>query len=687
MGHTGDSCHSVVAGVHSFRRVICTRGQAEGEAERIAVRVRDHGDTFEFDRGVVRVVQHDVRVHGDPEQPVPAGRGVDRGESQDRGHQRRGGRPGARGLGPGRGVGRVRKGDDGAGRPVYAGGGGEPGSDGLSIIVRDLASPFGLEVRLHVGVSEIVAMEITVRINGGTAIVEFVRQGVDSRVRFSARRRDPLGGALAIAGGVSQRFHPAGDESILIRRGADAPDPAGGGRGFYLAFVKPIPVAVEVPGRSTDDPAFHVFPGILGESAPRQDVVFEGAGRHLRRLEPRIIEELRSQRHFVGEAEALGRLGPVAVPYLCELGKESSLAYVASRPFGGPRRSSQQLIRGAEPIDQVRAVEVEVSGPLCSMEEGLAGVGGHPLLVGVHFQGAVSRVGKFESRRQVGLGSSVVDVRERRVGISGHVRPQRAECALHRLRRRRGIAGLRLGPEGEFGRVVRSRKREQFRPSGCLDIIVSPGAEGLSEIRRQACQRDALVVRRRLGRLRVGELERRALGGVAAQADLPRAEPAHGHAGRGVRIGVRKIGLGLDPFVSDPVCKPSVGGIGSPAARVAESIRQRHGHGVDRAVVFLPEAAAVDAGGPGGGATRYERHRALIDGVRGAQGASGRGQKGEGEPVDQGLPLNHSGGSVGVEVVPVRDIALDADIRRGARTAQRIPVVDFIRIDVAGSRG
>ena len=171
---------------------------------------------------------------------------------------------------------------------------------------------------------------------------------------------------------------------------------------------------------------------------------------------------------------------------------------MARRPLGGPRRSEQQLIVGAELVDEVRAVVIEIhreaGGAQCgrgsvrvrgAVEERLLAfpefedarawrrkLDRRVFLPGIELDAAVHRIGQFEGSREVDLHAAVVGVGQRRVRISGDVVPEEFGGVVHRIAGR--DASLLGGPGGKAGDADSLGELVGLRITGRVGEVLRP---------------------------------------------------------------------------------------------------------------------------------------------------------------------------------------------------------------------
>ena len=259
--------------------------------------IGDHGDAFELDRYIVGVVDHHDRIdrHADGAEVEFAilveGVGLvedareHHRETDDAWRQAHRGRPS---------TGRELS----VQLPVVEIGvvvGGAREGDAHPVMVRDdvrtkrrqcrmavlddigIAQPlFGLEARRVARGAQVVAIVISVIIEGSAAGVEIIRPRGEgpggSPCARAGKRRGFLDGGEPVAGGVSQRFDATGEDGVGRGGGLAAEGPRGLARLFELTLIHTVVVAVEVPSRSAGDASSQVLVVVYGQFGPRQDV-------------------------------------------------------------------------------------------------------------------------------------------------------------------------------------------------------------------------------------------------------------------------------------------------------------------------------------------------------------------------------------------------------------------------------
>ena len=348
------------------------------------ISVGDHRDPFELDRDIVGIVDHDDRVDGHAEGAVRVGAGgirehagEDHREADDAGRQAHRGRPRPRG-GLREGIEITiagRRARDGDAHAVEVGDnvaqrGGVP--LGAVVIVgedvRVAQTLFGLEAGRIARCGEIVAIVVAIGRHGATAGVEVFRPGglVPVGPAGAARRAAALHRLVAVTGSVGQRFDASGDDGISRRGGLAAEGAARLSGLLDLTLIHAVVVAVEIPRRAADDAADEVLGVIVEQFGPRAHVyalsevvaatgdtpgrrggvgTVLGVGDEARDRDTRNrvgigIEEGRTQRRFVDEAEAFRRL--VAIPGdEGVVGVAEHAPEIAWRPFRGTRRGEE----------------------------------------------------------------------------------------------------------------------------------------------------------------------------------------------------------------------------------------------------------------------------------------------------------------------------------------------------------
>ena len=371
---------------------------------------------------------------------------------------------------------------------------------------RNPVATFGLEERTDRAVGQIVAVEVIPGVASGCE--ELIRRRVVREIGVGVvcilrRRAVTTAWQPAVTRGIGERFDPAHDEAIDVGGRALAAEGGGvrGGR-FDLALIHAVEVAIEIPGRAADDAGGPVV-GVRGRIAaaaeqpdvrPRKGVVLElgafiAGGRQADEIGPEAIrvEEVGSERDFVGEAKAFGRFGAVAIlDQVDGRADRGDRAEVAGGPLGGARCGQQQFLCGADLIDEVRAIVIEVrrharvEGRIRrAVKEGLTAVSdrrsrGGVLLPRIHLQGAEDRVGQFEGGREVCLHAAVERVREDGEGQRGDLVPEQAGGRGHRVAGGE-TAALAGGPGVEVTAGARLRELEEIPVAGGQDVVGAPG--------------------------------------------------------------------------------------------------------------------------------------------------------------------------------------------------------------------